>query len=105
MNRLLASVAVLAVLVAAFAFFGPVQREQYKLVYRDGPRTMFLDTRALLVGEDRDTGVRYLDVTVKQTYEFTTNYDLTRYYLQIGDRKYQPITATGADKDGNVLEL
>jgi hypothetical protein len=87
------------------ACFGPIQREQYKLVYRDGPRTMYLDTRPPFVGEDRDTGACYLDVTVKQTYEFTTNYDLTRYYMQIGDRKYQPITATGADKDGNVLDL
>ncbi len=105
MKRLLASVAALAILVAAFAAFGPFRQEQYKLVYRDGPRSMYLDTRALLVRDDPDTGVRYLDVTVKQTYEFTADYDLTRYYMLAGAREYQPITATGCDKDGRVLEL
>ncbi len=105
MKRILWCAAAILIIVAAFAAFGPVRQEQYKLVYRDGPRTMYLDTRALLVRDDPDTGVRFLDVTVKQTYEFTTDYDLTRYYMLAGAREYQPITATGCDKDGRVLEL
>lgn len=83
-------------------FFKP---EQYQLIYREGPRSWFLDTRALDLKNEPETAVSYLDVYVKATYTFTTDYDLNKYWLRLDARKWQPISATGCDASGNVLEL
>jgi len=106
MKRMLvfAGAVVLLVAVAASAF-GPFRQERLQLIHRDGPRALYLDTSSVQVMSEPDTGLRYLDVTVRQTYDFTDNYDLTRYYVLVDARKLQPITATGCDKDGKVLEL
>lgn len=100
----LAGAVLLLAAVAAFAF-GPFRQERLQLIYRDGPRAGYLDTSSVQVMSEPDTGLRYLDVTVRQTYDFTDNYDLTRYFVLVDARKLQPITAIGCDKDGKVLEL
>jgi hypothetical protein len=104
MKRTLAGAGIALALAAALFFFGPFRQEQFQLIYQDGPRSLYLDTKSVLVQTTAD-GVRYLDVTVRQTYTFTADYDLTRYFLLTDAREYQPITATGCDKDGRVLEL
>lgn len=106
MKRMLvfAGAVMLLAAVAAFAF-GPFRQERLQLIYRDGPRSVYLDTSSVQVMSEPDTGARYLDVTVRHTYSFTDNYDLTRYYLLVDARKLQPVTAIGCDKDGKVLEL
>lgn len=105
MKRTLAGAGVVLLLAAAaLFFFGPFRQEPLQLIYRDGPRSMYLDTQSVVVKTPAEV-VRYLDVTVRQTYTFTKDYDLTRYYLQTDAREYQPVTATGCDKDGKVLEL
>jgi hypothetical protein len=90
--------------IAALLVFGPPKEEPLRLIYRDGPRTLYLDTRSVAAAVTPE-GISYLDVTVRQTYDFTANYDLTRYFLRNDAREYQPVTATGCDQDGKVLEL
>ncbi|MDR7866647.1 MAG: hypothetical protein RIN56_07470 [Sporomusaceae bacterium] len=106
MKRMLVFAGTVLVLAAVAAFaFGPFGQEKLQLIHRDGPRSLYLDTSSVQVISEPDTGLRYLDVTVRQTYEFTDNYDLTRYFVQVDARKLQPVTAIGCDKDGKVLEL
>jgi len=103
-RMLLFAGAVLLLAAVAVSVFGP-HRQELQLIHRDGPRALYLDTASMQVMSEPDTGLRYLDVTVRQTYDFTDNYDLTRYYVLVDARKLQPVTATGCDKDGKVLEL
>lgn len=104
MKRTLTGIGAALLIAAALFFFAPFRQEPLQLIYRDGPRTMYLDTASVVAKAGAD-GVRYLDVTVRQNYTFTKDYDLTRYFFRTDAREYQPITATGCDKDGKVLEL
>lgn len=104
MKRIMAGAGIIMLLAAAMFFSGQLRQEPLQLVYRDGPRSLYLDTRSVVVTTG-ENGVRYIDATVRQTYTFTADYDLTRYFFLTDARQYQPVTATGCDKDGNVLEL
>lgn len=112
--RLRSGVIVTVVMLAAIVILLPLayekQREfskpeQYQLIYREGPRSWLLDTRALAVNNEPETAIRYLDVYVKATYTFTTDYDVNKYWLRLDAREWQPISATGCDAGGKVLEL
>jgi len=80
--------------------------EQYQLVFkdRDGKRSWFLDTGALKLKTEEESGIRYLEVYAKVAYTFTENYDINHYWMQTANRQWQPIAATGCDKEGNVQE-
>lgn len=80
--------------------------EQYRLVFkdRDGQRSWFLDTGALKLKTEEESGIQYLEVYAKVAYTFTENYDINHYWMQTANRQWQPIAATGCDKEGNVQE-
>ena len=78
--------------------------EQYQLVFNDGKRSWFLDTGAIKLKTEEESGVKYLEVYAKITYTFTEFYDINHYWMQTANRQWQPIAATGCDKDGNVQE-
>jgi hypothetical protein len=80
--------------------------EPYRLVFkdRDGQRSWFLDTGALKLKTEEESGIQYLEVNAKITYTFTENYDINHYWMQTANRQWQPISAIGCDKEGNVQE-
>ena len=78
--------------------------EPYRLVFSDGKRSWFLDTGALKLKTEEGTGIQYLEVNAKISYTFTTGYDINHYWMQTANRKWQPISAMGCDKEGNVVE-
>jgi hypothetical protein len=80
--------------------------EPYQLVFkdRDGKRSWFLDTRALKLKTEEASGIQYLEVYAKVAYTFTENYDINHYWMRTANRQWQPIAATGCDKEGNILE-
>lgn len=80
-------------------------REALQLLYSDGSRSWYLDTGSLTAKTEEETGVEYLEFTVKLTYSFTTNVDYLQYMADRNRRQWQPVSATGCDKDGNILEL
>lgn len=78
--------------------------EPYQLVFTDGKRSWFLDTGALKLKTEEGTGIRYLEVYARITYTFTDFYDINHYWMQTASRQWQPITATGCNKAGDILE-
>lgn len=78
--------------------------EPYQLVYTDGKRSWFLDTGAIKLKTEEGSGIQYLEVNARITYTFTENFDINHYWMQTADRKWQPISAMGCDKEGNVVE-
>jgi hypothetical protein len=78
--------------------------EPYQLVFKDGKRSWLLDTGALTLKTEQASGIKYLEVYAKIAYTFTENYDINHYWMQTANRQWQPIAATGCDKEGNVLE-
>lgn len=78
--------------------------DPYQLVYTDGKRSWFLDTGAIELKTEEGSGIRYLEVYARITYTFTDFYDINHYWMQTASRQWQPITATGCDKEGNILE-
>jgi hypothetical protein len=76
----------------------------YQLVYSDGKRSWSLDTGSLRLKTEEGSGIPYLEVNARITYTFTENYDINHYWMQTDARKWQPISATGCDKAGNVVE-
>jgi hypothetical protein len=78
--------------------------EQYQLVFKDGKRSWFLDTGAIKLKTEDDSGIKYLEVYAKVTYTFTKDYDINHYWMQTANRQWQPIAAMGCDKEGNVIE-
>ncbi|MCX5819723.1 MAG: hypothetical protein NT047_07415 [Deltaproteobacteria bacterium] len=78
--------------------------EQYQLVSKDGKRFWFLDTGAIKLKTEDDSGIKYLEVYAKVTYTFTKDYDINHYWMQTANRQWQPIAAMGCDKEGNVIE-
>jgi hypothetical protein len=112
-KRLAAATAVLAGVLAAAVLFWPLAYEKVhrtsgpdplQLVYTDGQRSWFLDTRSLRLKTEPETGIPYLEVDAKLTYTFTDGYDLNHYWMRTGSRQWQPISATGCDREGNVVE-
>jgi hypothetical protein len=106
-------IATLTMIVAAGAIVWPLAYEKYhqmakpepyQLVFRDGKRSWFLDTEALKLKTEQESGIQYLEVYSKTTYTFTENYDVNHYWMQTTNRQWQPIAATGCDKEGNVIE-
>ena len=95
------------VLLLAFEEDRPIaEPEQYRHVFRDrdGMRSWFLDTGALELKTEEESGIKYLEVYAKVAYTFTDNYDINHYWMQTANRRWQPIAATGCDKEGNVQE-
>jgi hypothetical protein len=80
------------------------EREPYQLVYSDGKRSWSLDTASLKLKTEEGAGIKYLEVNARITYTFTDNYDINHYWMQTVARKWQPISAIGCDKEGNVVE-
>lgn len=78
--------------------------EQYQLVFKDGKHSWFLDTGAIKLKTEEESGIKYLEVYAKVTYTFTDFYDINHYWMQTANRQWQPVTATGCDKEGNILE-
>ena len=78
--------------------------EQYQLVFKDVKRSWFLDTGALKLKTEEESGIQYLEVYAKVAYTFTDNYDINHYWMQTTNREWQPIAAMGCDKEGNVQE-
>jgi len=78
--------------------------EQYRLVFKDSKRSWFLDTGAIKLKTEEVSEIKYLEVYAKVTYPFTEYYDINHYWMQTANRLWQPIAATGCDKEGNVLE-
>lgn len=96
----------LALMPAMYEKYRELTRpEQYQLIYQEGPRSWYLDRWSLEQRSEQETGIKYLDVTVKATYTFTTNVDYNKYWMRLDAREWQPISATGCDESGTVLEL
>jgi hypothetical protein len=103
----LATILVAGVLVWSLAYekYHQIAKpEQYQLVFKDGKRSWFLDTRAIKLKTEDDSGIKYLEVYAKVTYTFTKDYDINHYWMQTANRQWQPIAAMGCDKEGNVIE-
>ncbi|MCE5262064.1 MAG: hypothetical protein LLG97_00880 [Deltaproteobacteria bacterium] len=81
-----------------------VKPDPYQLVFTDGKRSWSLDTGALKLKTEEGTGIRYLEVYARITYTFTEFYDINHYWMQTASRQWQPITATGCNKEGDILE-
>jgi hypothetical protein len=78
--------------------------EPYQLVFKDSKRSWFLDAGAIKLKTEEESGIRYLEVYAKVTYPFTEFYDINHYWMQTANRLWQPIAASGCDKEGNVIE-
>lgn len=82
-----------------------VKQDPFQLIYKEGPRTWDLDTRSIVAKTEEESGIEYLDFQVRVSYAFTTDIDYLQYMAARHSRQWQPVSATGCDKDGNVLEL